>query len=219
MIKRILAITSLFILLLTNVQAAMKDQHGFAIINDGSSVFLSHIPKYDDARRAQIIYEMEMIPERHLAFLQLVKAESIVTFKANQAFDLQPLINGLPLKVKGTVYAGHFDHGGWSVYKNFEIHFETQKYVRKFDSGDAPIEPASNLQTYDVIPLARGHRLWVHRLQEKPSYDHLLLTIDYVACPTTIRTTSSVPSEAEVYRRLSSCGSLKPLYYSAFDLQ
>jgi hypothetical protein len=199
-------------------KAKMIAEHGFAIVNDGGSIFLSYIPKYEKNRRVQLVYEMEVLPT-HLAFSQLIRAESIVTFKPKEAFDLKPLVDGLPMRLIGDVYAGHYQHGGWAVYRDFEIHLETQKYVRKFDDKEKPLEAASNLQTYDVVPLARDHRLWIHRVQQKPSYDHLLLTIDDVACPQQIMTTSSVPTEAEVYRRLSSCGSLKPLYYSAHDLQ
>jgi len=117
--------------------------------------------------------------------------------------------------IQADLYSGHFERGGMLVYKNLPLSFAKQLYVRTFDD----IKPSSKKQEYDVVSLRKNYKIYIHRIQQAPSFDHLL-SIDLEAgCLNRFSTSSPVPKETELQYKFLNCGTMKPLYFETKDFQ
>ena len=64
-------------------------------------------------------------------------------------FDLEELIQGSQMQVKGDIYNGHFVRGGKVWLDNVEIRFEKQRYKKHFDKEELKKLKKANL--YDSV--------------------------------------------------------------------
>lgn len=183
--------------------------HGMVLVNHNSDLLASHLPMYRKPHNAQVIYKID---SKEQALIYLVRDADMVTIEP-ETFNLQRLIRGEKITLKANVYVGHFERGGMLTYKDVEISFAEQVYLRMLE--DLP--PATKLQRYDAVPLNNGSRLLVHQIQSAPSYDQLILLYDDVSCLTQFYASSGVPKEGEAFNKLSFCGSMKPLYFETHD--
>ena len=190
---------------------AYKGVHGMVMVNSNATLYVSHLPLYGMPHDAQILYRVS-VEEPHVRYL--VRDADMVTIKP-QVFNLQRMIRGESFTITADVYTGHFERDGIKTYENISISLEEQLYLRELK--DLP--PSSIKREYDSVPLGKNQRILVHKIQSRPSYDHLILFYDNVNCLTTFNTTSAVPGQGEILNRLSFCGSMKPLYYETRDFQ
>ena len=185
--------------------------HGMVLMNNGSSLYASHLPTYTKPHDVQIIYSIDADTA---AMIHLIRDADMVTIKP-EPFNLQRLIRGESFSVKADVYMGHFERGGLLTYENVDIEFEEQLYVRLLDKPDH----SHVRQIYDSVILKKNQRILIHQIQKAPSYEHLMLLYENINCLTEFGTSSAVPSQNELNSKLSFCGSLKPLYYETQNFQ
>lgn len=185
--------------------------HGMVMVNNNATLYVSHLPLYNKPHDAQIIYKVS-VAEPHVRYL--VRDADLVTIKP-EPFNLQRMMRGEVFSITADVYTGHFERGGMKTYESVTVNLNEQLYFRALK--DLP--PSNNTQEYDSIPLGSNKRMLVHKIQSRPSYDHLVLFHENVNCVTTLHTSSAVPRQGEILNRLTFCGSMKPLYYETRDFQ
>jgi hypothetical protein len=185
--------------------------HGMALFTQGSSVYASHMPLYKKPHNVQLLYKMD---NDNLAVLQMIRDGELITAKPEK-FNLQSLMRGEKLTVNVDLYAGHFERDGMLVYENIPLTFDKQVYVRTFDD----IEPSSKKQNYDVVSLRKNYKIYIHKIQQAPSFDHIIgIDLD-AGCLTKFNTSSPVPKRSELQYKFINCGTMKPLYFETEDFQ
>jgi len=185
--------------------------HSMVLVTKGSSIYASNLPRYTKPHNVQLLYKID---NKDLAVLQTIRDSQFITIKP-KPFNLQRLIRGDKMVIQADLYAGHFNRGGMLVYENISLSFSKQLYVRSFDD----IKPSSNKQEYDVISISQNYKIYIHRIQQAPSFDHIL-GVDLVAgCLSRFNTSSPVPKETELQYKFLNCGTIKPLYFETQDFQ
>ncbi len=190
---------------------AYMGTHGMVLFTVGSSIYASHMPLYKKPHNVQLLYKLD---NDDLAVLQTVRDGQFITVKPEK-FNLQRLMRGEKLTVSADLYAGHFERDGMLVYKGIPLSFDKQLYVRSFDE----IKPSSTKQKYDVVSLRKNNKIYVHRIQQAPSFDHMIGVDLEAGCLTTFSTSSPVPKRTELQYKFLNCGTMKPLYYETEDFQ
>jgi hypothetical protein len=185
--------------------------HGMVLLNHNSTILASHLPMYKSPHNIQLVYKLEV---KDIALVQLIRDADLVTIKPDP-FNIQRLLRGEEFSVKADVYMGHFERDGLLTYENVDITFETLIYSRILDE----IKPSNTRQEYAVVELRSKTRLLIHNIQTAPSYDHLLLLTDDTSCIVNFNTSKAVPTENEIYYKLTYCGSIKPLYFETEDFK
>lgn len=185
--------------------------HGMVLVNQGSSIYASHFPRYKKPHNVQLLYKLD---NNDLAVLQTVRDSQFITIKP-KPFNLQRLMRGEKMVIQADLYAGHFERGGMLIYENISLSFDTQMYVRTFDD----IKPSSNTQEYDVVSLKQNYTLYIHRIQQAPSFDHILAIDLEAGCLGRFSTSLPVPKETELQYKFINCGTIKPLYFETEDFQ
>jgi len=185
--------------------------HGMVLVTQGSSIYASHLPLYKKPHNVQLLYKLD---NNDLAVLQTIRDSQLITIKP-KPFNLQRLMRGEQMVIQADLYAGHFERGGMLVYENISLSFDKQMYVRTFDD----IKPSSTKQEYDVVKLRKNYRIYIHRIQQAPSFDHLLGVDLEAGCLTRFNTSSAVPKETELQYKFLNCGTMKPLYFETEDFK
>ena len=185
--------------------------HGMVLVTQGSSIYASHLPLYKKPHNVQLIYKLD---NNDLAVLQTVRDSQFITIKP-KPFNLQRLMRGEKMIIQADLYAGHFERDGMLVYKNISLSFDEQLYVRTFDD----IKPSSKRQVYDVVSLKQNYKMYIHRIQQAPSFDHILAVDLEAGCLGRFTTSSPVPKETELQFKFINCGTIKPLYFETEDFQ
>ncbi|MFD2166244.1 hypothetical protein ACFSJY_08170 [Thalassotalea euphylliae] len=189
---------------------AYEGIHGMALMQKGSTVFASHMPMYTKPHNVQLLYKLAV---KDVNLLQVVRDNPLVTFKP-ETFNLQRLMRGEELAVVGDVYIGHFERQGMAVYQGVTLTFDKQLFLREINEPEA----SSRIQEYSSVSYnSKNDRLYIHHIQQKPSYDHILHIDLDASCPTKIATSSAVPSQDEIHRRFINCGTMRPMYYETQD--
>ncbi|REL27651.1 hypothetical protein DXX93_14530 [Thalassotalea euphylliae] len=189
---------------------AYEGIHGMVLMNKNSTIFASHMPLFQKPHDYQIVYKLSV---KDVNLAQLVKHNELVTIKPEK-FNLQRMIRGEKLVLKADVYTGHFERDGDLVYEGMMIELDEQLFVRPLTELSA----ASNIQEYSAVPYnSKSGRLYIHHIQQAPSYDHILHVDIEASCPTKFATSSSVAKENEILYKLINCGTMKPLYYETQD--
>ena len=190
---------------------AYEGVHGMVLLNKSSAIFAYHLSLYEKPKNVQLLYKLDV---KNVALVQLVRDNDMVTIKP-KPFNLQRLMRGEKVVVNADVYLGHFERDGMLVYENMTISFAEQLYMRKLDE----IEPSSNKQEYDVVSYRKTNKIYIHRIQQAPSYDHVLHIDVNAGCLTKFNTSSPVPKENELQYKFFNCGTMKPLYFEtqSFD--
>lgn len=185
--------------------------HGMVLVTQGSSIYASHLPLYKKPNNVQLLYKLD---NYDLAVLQTVRDGQLITVKP-KPFNLQRLIRGEKMVIQVDLYAGHYERGGMLVYENIPLSFNKQLYVRTFDE----IKPSSSKQEYDVVSLRKNFKIYIHRIQQAPSFDHLLSVDLEAGCLERFSTSSPVPKETELQYKFLNCGTIKPLYFETENFQ
>ncbi len=222
--KVLLAVIGLLFVSLTQVSFAEEEVkklppldpayvgiHGMVLVTQGSSIFASKLPRYNKPHNVQLLYKLD---NNDLSVLQTVRDSQFITIKP-KPFNLQRLMRGEKMVIKADLYAGHYNRGGMLVYKDISLAFDKQLYVRSLDD----LKPSSKKQEYDVVSLKQNYKIYIHKIQQAPSFDHIL-AVDLVAgCLGRFNTSSAVPNETELQYKFINCGTIKPLYYEAKDFE
>lgn len=185
--------------------------HGMVLMNKSSTIFAYHLPLYHKPHDVQLLYKLEV---NDLALVQLVRDNDMVTIKP-KPFNLQRLMRGEKIALEADIYMGHFERDGMLVYENMTLKFAKKLYMRKLDD----IKPSSNTQEYDVVSYQKSDRIYIHRLQQAPSFDHLIHIDVDAGCLTQFNTSSPVPKQSELQYKFLNCGTMKPLYYETKDFE
>jgi hypothetical protein len=190
---------------------AYMSEHAMALMSHSSNIYASNLVTYKKPHDVQLLYKLSV---QDLALLQTVRDGHLTTIKT-KPFNLQRLMRGESITVYADVYAGHFERDGMLVYENMPLKFANKLYVRPLDN----IEPSGRLQEYDVVSLRKNYKIYVHRIQQPPSFDHLLHIDIEAGCITRFNTSSAVPKETELQFKFINCGTMKPLYFETQDFE
>lgn len=185
--------------------------HGMVLMNKSSTIFAYHLPLYHKPHDVQLLYKLDV---KDVALMQLVRDNDMVTIKP-KPFNLQRLMRGEKVALEADVYTGHFERDGMLVYKNMALNFAEQLYVRKLDD----LKPSSKRQEYDVVSYRKNYKIYIHRLQQAPSFDHLIHIDVNAGCLTKFNTSSPVPKRTELQYKFLNCGTMKPFYYETEDFK
>ena len=189
---------------------AFEGVHGIVLMNKNANIFASHMPTYEKPGNYQILYKLQV---KDVNLVQLVKHNELVTVKP-ESFNLQRLIRGEKISVKGDVYIGHYERDGMLVYEGMTLDFDQHLFVRELTE----LQASSNIQEYSAVEYrSKTGRLYVHHIQQAPSYDHIVYVDLEASCPTKFATSGAVAKENEVLFKLLNCGTMKPLYYETED--
>lgn len=184
---------------------AYMGSYNMVLVSMGTTLFAYPMPGYEKPHNQQLLYK---INTKTPPIRFLVRDADLVTAKT-QPFNLQRLLRGEKLDVVMDIYMGHFDRGGMKVHEQAVISFDQQLYLRTFDE----IKPSSIRQVYDKVKVGTNEFILVHRLQQPPTFDNLILFDDMVSCVTEFSTPSATPTIPQLFSRLTLCGPMKPLYY------
>jgi len=179
--------------------------HNMALVSHSSTIYATLMTTYNRPSNVQLLYKIE---NKDLAFLQTVRDGQLTTIKT-KPFNLQRLMRGEKLVVMADLYAGHFDREGMLVYENIPITFSKKLYVRELDD----IKESSTLQEYEMVSLNKSYKIYIHKIQQKPSFAHLLHIDLEAGCLMRFRTSSAVPKELELQYKFLNCGTMKPMYF------
>lgn len=185
--------------------------HGMALFTQGSSIYASHMPMYKKPHNVQLLYKLD---NNDLAVLQTIRDGDLITVKP-KPFNLQRLMRGEKMVIYVDLYAGHFERDGMLVYENIPLSFDKQLYVRTFDN----IKPSSTKQNYDFVSLKKNYKIYIHRIQQAPSFDHIIGIDLEASCLGRFNTSSAVPKETELQYKFINCGTMRPLYFETKDFE
>ena len=185
--------------------------HKMVLLHKSSTIYALLMTSDKRPSNVQLLYKIE---NKDLALLQMVRDGQLSTIKT-EPFNLQRLMRGEKMVVTADVYAGHFARDGMLAYEKIPLTFAKQLYVRELDE----IKESSNQQEYDAIDLNKNYKLYIHRIQKKPSYAQLLHIDLEAGCLTRFRTSSSVPKENELLYKFLNCGTISPMYFETQDFE
>lgn len=180
-------------------------EHSMALVNQGSRIFAVNMPTYQKPSDVQIIYKID---NKDVAFLSMVRDLDLVTIKA-RPFNIENLIRGNEITVIADVYEGDFANGGSILYEGIELVFSEKLYARELTD----LTEASQFQEYDYVDIKENERLYIHKLTQKPSFNHVMFVEMRGACLTKFKTSSRVPPLNELIYKFNNCGGMKPLFY------
>ncbi|MCF6435864.1 hypothetical protein [Pseudoalteromonas sp. MMG022] len=190
---------------------AYYGEHPMVLINQGAGIYALNLPRYQFPNNVQVVYKIET---PGVAFLSLVRDAELVTIKPKK-FNIERLMRGEELEVKADVYSGHFADGGSQMHENFPIVFSKKLYSRVLTD----LTPSSQWQEYDAIPISEDGNMYIHKIQQSPSFNHLIYVDLTSACMQKFRTSKRVPPHSELTLKFVNCGSLKPLFYDTQGLE
>ena len=185
--------------------------HGMVLMNKASTIFAYHLPLYHKPHDVQLLYKLDV---KNVALVHLVRDNDMVTIKP-RPFNLQRLMRGEKIALEADIYIGHFERDGMLVYENMTLNFAKQLYVRKLDD----ISPSSNNQEYDVVSYRKNNKIYIHRIQQAPSFDHLIHIDVNAGCLPKFNTSSAVPKRTELQYKFLNCGTMKPFYFETEDFK
>ncbi|CAH9059249.1 hypothetical protein PSECIP111951_03903 [Pseudoalteromonas holothuriae] len=189
---------------------AYHGEHPMVLLNQGASIYAANLPTYDFPNNVQVVYKIE---NPGIAFLSLVRDADLVSIKP-KAFNIERLMRGEEVEVTADVYSGHYGKGGSKLLSNAPIVFSKKLYSRTLND----LTPSSQWQEYDMIPVSSDGRIYIHKIQQPPSFNHLIFVDLSSACMQKFRTSKRVPPHNELTIKFVNCGSLKPLYYDTQNL-
>ena len=183
-----------------------QSEHKMILMSKASKVFAYYSPTQQSQTHVQLLYQLSV---KNFSLVQLVRDNELVTIKT-KPFDLQRLIKGGSMKVVADVYIGDYQKGGEKIYSDMALRFGRQLYVRILDE----LVPSNSTQEYDVVAYNRSNdRIFIHKLQKAPSYDHVIhIKIDS-GCLSTFDTSTAVPERVELQYKFMNCGSMKGMYF------
>ena len=185
--------------------------HGMVLMNKASTIFAYHLPLYHKPHDVQLLYKLDV---KNVALVHLVRDNDMVTIKP-KPFNLQRLMRGEKIALEADIYIGHFERDGMLVYENMTLNFAKQLYMRKLDD----ISPSSNNQEYDVVSYRKNNKIYIHRIQQAPSFDHLIHIDVNAGCLPKFNTSSAVPKRTELQYKFLNCGTMKPFYFETEDFK
>lgn len=184
---------------------AYMSEYNMVLVSYNSSIYASNIATYHKPHNVQLLYKLE---NKDLALLQTVRDGQLTTIKI-KPFNLQRLMRGEKVVVNADVYTGHYNRGGMLVYQNMPLSFVKKLYVRPLDN----LKVSTKTQEYDVVSLHKNYKIYVHKIQKAPSFDHLILIDVDAGCLARFHTSAVVPKESELQYKFLNCGTMNPLYF------
>ena len=186
-------------------------EHAMVLVNKGSSVYAINIPSFELPYDVHVMYKVDV---SDIPFLDLGRDAELVTVKS-KPFNIQRLMRGEEITITADVYNGDYRRDGSLVYENRTIEMSKLLYARELDD----LAESSQWQEYDLITLKENERIYIHKISQAPSYNHLIFVDLANACLQKFRTSKRVPKESELTYKFINCGTLKPLYFDSEDLK
>lgn len=190
---------------------AYEGMHKMVLMNHSSSIFATNISTYKRPGDVQLLYKMEV---KDVALVQLVRDNDLITVKT-KSFNLERLVRGEEVSVEADIYLGHFDRDGMLVYEGMTLNFSKKLYSRKLED----LKESSNNQEYDVVDSSGSNKIFIHRIQQPPTYAHIIHIDLDAGCLSKFRTSSAVPKRTELQYKFLNCGTMKPFYYETEDFK
>lgn len=179
--------------------------HGMVLMGKSSSIFAYNLSSYEKPHDVQLLYKLDV---KSVALVKLVRDNEVVTIKP-KPFNLQRLMRGEEVAIEADVHIGHFDREGMLVYESMMIHFGDKLYMRTFEE----LKASSKTHEYDVVSYRKNYKIYIHRLQQKPTFDHVIHIDVSAGCLAKFNTASAVPKRHKLQYKFLNCGTMKPFYY------
>jgi hypothetical protein len=180
--------------------------HAMALVNRGAKIFALNLPTYKRPHDVQVVYQID---NPDVAFLTLVRDSDLITIKP-KAFNIEHLMRGEEITITADIYEGDYRYGGHLIYESRQIVMSEPLYARSLKELDT----SSKWQEYDMINLGGSERIYIHKIEQAPSFNHLIFVDLVNACMQKFRTSKNVPDVNELTYKFVNCGTLKPLYYN-----
>lgn len=182
-------------------------EHAMALVNKGSGIYALNLPSYKLPHDVQVVYR---IKNPNVAFLEFVRNAEFITLKP-QPFNIQRLMRGEEITITADVFEGDYRKDGSLIYSNIAIEMSKQLYARQLKDLTEPTQ----WQEYDMIDLGSTERIYIHKIEQAPSYNHLIFVDLVNACMQKFRSFKLIPTQNELTYKFINCGTLKPLFYDA----
>ncbi|XQW83936.1 hypothetical protein ACOYR1_12390 [Thalassotalea piscium] len=183
--------------------------HGMVLFTHNSAVYAYHLPLYTLPHNVQVLYQLSI---KDVALLQMIRDAQLVTIKP-EVFNIQRLVRGEEMIINADIYMGHFERDGMLVHENRPLTFEKKLYSREMSD----LEKSSRMQEYDVVSLSKTNKIYIHKIQQAPSYDHVIHIDEEASCSSKFTTSKAVPKRSELQYKFINCGTMKPLYFETND--
>ncbi|GHE85742.1 hypothetical protein [Thalassotalea profundi] len=222
MFKKITVLVVLCLSVVCNIATAeeaelppINDQynsvHGMVLFTKSSMVYAYNLSKYQLPNNVQLLYQLDI---KDVALLQMIRDAQLVTIKP-EAFNIQRLVRGEELTINADIYMGNYERDGMLVHKSRPLIFAKKLYSRYLND----LDESSNIQEYDVVDLNNNYKIYIHKIQQAPSYDHVLYIDVEASCLSRFNTRSPVPKRSELQYKFINCGTMTPLYFETQDFQ
>lgn len=185
----------------------------FVLLANNTTIYAYNLATYDKPKNYQILYKVTSIPTALRIMVRDAQADGSQVTVITKPFNLERMLRGHDFEVTGEVYLGHFDRGGMSVYPELTMNLSEKLYVRELTE----LDPSSNRHIYDEIRLDQTTKILVKQVTMAPSFANVILFDDDRSCVKEFYTSSSTPSQNELFMKLTLCGSIKPMYFEVED--
>lgn len=188
-----------------------NSNHAMVLFTKNSMVYAYNLASYEIPDNVQVLYKLDV---KDVALLQMIRDAQLVTIKP-ETFNIQRLVRGEEITINADIYMGNYEKDGMLVHQNRPLTFTKKLYSRYMND----LEKSSNSQEYDVVNLSNNYKIYIHKIQQAPSYDHVLYIDVEASCLSKFNTRSPVPKRSELQYKFINCGTMTPLYYDTQGFQ
>lgn len=210
-----------------HVQHSRVGSHGMALFEVDGELYAYHLPLYSSPHDYQLLMRIRTQHDRDIVDFLIEQATNKGTV-ANQplltllpeVFDLNKLIEEQRFSIAARVYKGHFERDGEIWIEDVDVSFEQVMYRQQivverthFEDSQAP----SN--RWDLVEnLTSKATLWIHRIQQRPSFDAVIMGNQ---CRTSenlmVTSLPDINTIAEQLKHDAQCEDIKTLYLETKD--
>jgi len=163
--------------------------HGMSVFTDGSAIFASHLPLYRQPHDFQIVYRLafyekgvEQQIQQYLIENKRRDGQAVMTLLPEQ-FDLNELATSQTPTLKTRFFTDHFERGGQPMLfndkKEVNVKYATPVLVEQLIIADGEASEnagkKANWFSVSVPSKPQTARLFVHKIDTKPSFDAIVL--------------------------------------------
>jgi len=155
--------------------------HGMVLFTDGTTLYANHLPLYRKPHDYQLIYQVNTKQNQKIidylqgdSSLSADKYLSQMVTILPEPFDLNRLIENQQLTLSTTVFKGHFERGGKTWLEDIQLEFVKMLVNKQITVSNNDVK--TQKQQWLVRELAlTTDKLFIHVINEKPSYDALII--------------------------------------------
>lgn len=149
--------------------------HGMVLITDGIKLYASHLPLYHKPHDYQLLYQISTKHQSEI--INQLQQHKTITILPDK-FDLNILVQGQLLLVKGQIFDGHFERGGTPWLEKADFRFEKLIYKRALSTlavNTQQVMDFDRIQTEEVqSSIGKTKAIFIHKIGARPSFDLII---------------------------------------------